>query len=122
MSGSYGFSINVEITPNDTTNLIERVQDFLDGNSNEEQILKDTLLDEETEQIVFFGDHEEEWRHPYGREVIDLLNKLKVEFGGHFTGELIWYTYDYNETTIETWSFDGNGEMKYDVDTEEEED
>lgn len=119
MSGSYGFSINVELTPNDTTNLQERINDYLDEiNNNQSQLLKSVLLDEEKDMIVFFGDHEDTWRHNYSREVISLLNKIEYTFGGKFKGEFFWFEYDFEVDTIEEWIFDGTGKIKYDLRTE----
>lgn len=119
MSGSYGFSINVELTPNDTTNLQERINDYLDEiNNNQSQLLKSVLLDEEKDMIVFFGDHEDTWRHNYSREVISLLNKIEYTLGGKFKGEFFWFEYDFEVDTIEEWIFDGTGKIKYDLRTE----
>lgn len=119
MSGSYGFSINVELTPNDTTNLQERINDYLDEiNNNQSQLLKSVLLEDEEDMIVFFGDHEDTWRHDYSGEVISLLNKIEYTFGGKFKGEFFWFEYDFDEDIIQEWIFDGEGGIKYDLRTE----
>ena len=119
MSGSYGFSINLELTPNDATNLIERVNDYLDEiNNNQSDILKSVLLEEEEGMIVFFGDHEDTWRYDYSREVLSLLNKIEYTFGGKFKGDFFWYEYDFEEDTVQEWVFDGKGGIKYDLRTE----
>lgn len=122
MSGNYGFSINLELTPTDTTNLHERVLEFLEGSSNEEEILKSVLLEEEENQIVFFGDNEDQWRYDYANEVIALMRKIEDEFGGTFKGEMQWYSYELHSDIIQEWIFDGEGNVKYDLRTEDLED
>lgn len=122
MSGNYGFSINLELTPTDTTNLHERVLDFLDGSSNEEEILRSVLLEEEENQIVFFGDNQDQWRYEYGNEVIALMRKIEDEFGGKFKGDMQWYSYELHSDTIQEWEFDGEGNAKYNIRVEELED
>jgi hypothetical protein len=122
MSGSYGFSINVELTPSDTTNLKERLLDFISGNSNEESILRSIHLDEEEDLIVFFGDNEDTWRYDYSPEVIECMRRIEEEFGGKFKGELLWYTYELHSDITQEYVFDGLGGVKYDITTDELED
>lgn len=122
MSGSYGFSINLELKPTDTTNLIERVNEYLeDLDTNESELLREVLIEDEGDMIVFFGDHENHWRHDYSPEVLSLLSKIENDFGGKFKGDFFWYEYEMEEDTIQEWVFDGEGEIRYDVRTESNE-
>lgn len=118
MSGSHGFSINLVLTPNDSTNLIERVDEYLDDiNNNESSILKSALCEDREDMIVLLGDHEDIWRHDYSSEVLSLLSEMEDTFGGKFIGDFFWYSYDFEEDTIQEWVFDGKGGIKYDLRT-----
>ena len=110
MSGSYGFSVNLELKPNPEFTFDE-VREFIEenGGSNEAQILNSILLEDEEELIVFFGDNEESWRYDYSQEMIELLSLIEKEFGGNFKGELIWFEYGLESDTVMEYVFDGNG-------------
>ena len=110
MSGSYGFSVNLELKPNSEFTFDE-VREFIEenGGSNEAQILNSILLEDEEELIVFFGDNEESWRYDYSQEMIELLSLIEKEFGGNFKGELIWFEYGLESDTVIEYVFDGNG-------------
>lgn len=118
MSGSYGFSINLELKVKNDPNLHERLLDFIGGNSNEENILRSIFLEEEEELIVFFGDNEDTWRYDYTQEVITLLRRIEDSFGGRFKGEILWFSYDLHSNTTQEYIFDGEGGVKYSVTTE----
>jgi len=118
MSGAYGFSINLELKPTDTNNLIERVNEYLaDLDSNESQLLQEVFLEDEEDLIVFFGDNEDTWRYDYSPEVLSLISKIENDFGGKFKGEFSWYEYEIEEDTIQKWTFDGNGDIQSEIDT-----
>ena len=118
MSGSYGFSMNLELTSPDNSHLHDRLLDFIGGNSNEEQILRSVFLNEEKDLIVFFGDNEDTWRYDYCQEVIGHLRKIEDSFGGKFKGELQWFSYDLHSDTTQEYLFDGKGGVKFNLTTE----
>jgi hypothetical protein len=118
MSGSYGFSMNLELTATDNSHLHDRLLDLIGGNSNEEEILRSVFLDEEKNLIVFFGDNEDTWRYDYSQEVISYLKKIEDTFGGKFKGEFQWYSYDLHSDTTQEYIFDGEGGVKYNLTTE----
>jgi len=120
MSGSYGFSLNMELTPTNTDNLYRRVLDFLDeGESAQEEILKSVLIEEEDGLIVFFGDNEDTWRYDYSNEVIELLKGIEDHFGGQFKGDLIFFEYALHGDVVQEYNYDGKGNIKYKIYTEE---
>jgi hypothetical protein len=123
MSGSYGFSINVDLRPSSAFTFDE-VREFIEenGGSNESEILNSTLLEEEKDLIVFFGDNEDPWRYPYYPEVLELLKKIESNYDGFFKGEFQWFEYEVEEDTIQTWTFDGNGGIREEIETISNED
>ena len=116
MSGSYGFSVNLEFKPNSKFTFDE-VREFIEenGGSNESQILRSTLLEDEEDLIVFFGDNEENWRYDYSQEMIAVLKKLEDHYGGKFKGELIWFSYGLHSDTVMEYTFDGEGGVNFTV-------
>jgi len=125
MSGSYGFSINLELKPNlDVDNLHDHVKEFINenGGHNESEILQSLFIDEEQDMIVFFGDNEDTWRYDYTKEVISLLRKIEEYYDGYFKGEFLWYTYEMHGDIIQDHQFDGKGGVEYKLTTEPLED
>jgi len=118
MSGSYGFSMNLELKSKDDSNLHDKLLEFIGGNSNEESILRGLFIKDEEKLIVFFGDNENTWRYDYTQEVIACLKKIEDEFEGRFKGEFQWYSYDLHSDTTQNYIFDGEGGVKYSVTTE----
>jgi hypothetical protein len=114
MSGSYGFSVNLELKPNSEFTFDE-VREFIEenGGNNESQILQSILLEDEQGLIVFFGDNEDTWRYDYSQEMIELLKKLEDQYGGKFKGELIWFEYGLHSDTVMEYEFDGEGGVKF---------
>ena len=114
MSGSYGFSVNLELKPNSKFTFDE-VREFIEenGGNNESQILRSILLEDEQDLIVFFGDNEDTWRYDYSQEMIELLKKLEDQYGGKFKGELIWFEYGLHSDTVMEYEFDGEDGVKF---------
>ena len=120
MSGSYGFSANLEMSPaEDIKDLHEKVKEFLSDKGNEGSILDSLLFTEEEDKVVFFGDNEDTWRYDYSKEVIGLLREIEKLYGGYFKGELLWFTYELHSDVTQEYLFDGEGGAKYNITTEE---
>jgi hypothetical protein len=80
-------------------------------NPIESIILNETLLDEELEEgnVVFFGDNENEWRHPYCDEVVEKLKKISKDYKGVFVGTFDWNFYE--DDSIKRYTFSENGDI-----------
>jgi len=113
MSGAYGFSINLEFV-SDTKDLVNDIKEIINDNSNESIILKETLLDEEIEDgnVVFFGDNEDTWRHPYQEEVINKLKEISKKYNGYFVGDFEWHFHE--DDITERYCFTEGGEITKD--------
>jgi hypothetical protein len=107
---AYGFSINLEFK-SETNDLANKIKELLSDNYNESLILNETLLDEELEEgnVIFFGDNENEWRHPYYDEVIEKLKKISNDYNGVFVGTFEWNFYE--DDSIKRFIFSENGDI-----------
>jgi hypothetical protein len=110
MSGTYGFSIDLEFK-SETNDLANEIKKLISDYSNESIILNETLLDEELEEgkVVFFGDNEAEWRHPYGDEVVERLKQLAKDYNGVFVGIFDWNFYE--DDITKRYTFYENGDI-----------
>jgi hypothetical protein len=107
---AYGFSINLEFK-SETNDLVNKIKELVSAPGNGSKILNETLLDEELEEgnVVFFGDNENEWRHPYCDEVVEKLKKISKDYNGVFVGNFDWNFYEYD--SIKRYTFSENGDI-----------
>lgn len=107
---AYGFSINLEFK-SETNDLANEIKELVSDYSNESIVLNETLLDEELEEgnVVFFGDNENEWRHPYCDEVVERLKKISKDYNGVFVGTFDWNFYE--DDSIKRYTFSENGDV-----------
>tara|TARA_B100001778_G_C18571575_1_gene622859 strand:+ start:96 stop:1004 length:909 start_codon:yes stop_codon:yes gene_type:complete len=105
---AYGFTINLEFV-SETKVLVNEIKEIINDNSNESSILKQTLLEEELEEgnLVFFGDNEDTWRHPYQEEVVQKLKEIQQKFDGYFVGDFEWLFFEDDSAVKYNFSKDG---------------